>query len=502
MSTLTSTTKPGTKRLSEAARHLVLPSGITSTGWPPVRQQLALLGVRFDPWQQGAARCILAKRADGRYAAGVGGVVISIPRQVGKTYLVGALVFALCILTSNLTVIWTAHQVRTAEETFRAMQSMAKRVRIRAHVKRVVLGSGDESVEFHNGSRILFGARERGFGLGFAQVDILVLDEAQRLTERTMDDLVPTMNQAPNPLLLMTGTPPRPTDAGEVFRNRRTEALSGEADDMVYIEMSADPDADPSTWRRGSADWEQVEKANASFPSRTPKSAILRMVKNLGGPDSVRREALGIWDELTVAGGIDRKAWGDLVRPDATHSDLLRCVVAVDVNPSRTWSSLVVAGPTEGEERMLVEVTSTTVDGVRTIDHQPGVTWVIPRLKAIADDLPNLRVRMLAKSQAETLKQPLEDAGIGVELVAPAEYAAQVAGFVDALIAGRLVHLGQPDLDAAVSAAVLVPVGEEQSRWGRRKSQGEIGPLVAATLAAAAVSEGPSVYEARGLEVV
>ena len=33
-------------------------------------------------------------------------------------------------------------------------------------------GSGDEEVRFTNGSRILFGARERGFGRGIAGVEI------------------------------------------------------------------------------------------------------------------------------------------------------------------------------------------------------------------------------------------------------------------------------------------------------------------------------------------
>ncbi|HOB05903.1 MAG TPA: hypothetical protein PKM36_11610 [Propionibacteriaceae bacterium] len=499
MSGSTSTTKTGPRKLSEAARHLVLPSGIVTSGWPAVRGKLAELGIRFDPWQVGAARCILSKRADGQYAAGIGGVVISIPRQVGKTFLLAGIIFALCLLKPDLTVIWTAHQVRTAAETFRAMQGFAKRAKVRPHIKRVVLGSGDEAIEFANGSRILFGARERGFGLGFSQVDILVIDEAQRVTERTMDDMVPTMNQSENPLLFLIGTPPRPTDSGEVFRARRAEALSGTAEDMVFIEMSADPDCDPATWEPGRPDWAQVAIANVSFPDRTNRAAILRMVKNLGSPESVRREALGIWDEVAVSAGVDHQAWAGSLDASASHS--ADVVLAVDVNPSRTWSTIVAAGLTE-DERLLVEVTSEVVDGVRIMDHRPGVTWVVPRLREIVKRLPMGRVRLLARSQAETLYQPLIEAGVDVELVAAVDYTKQVSQFVDALIARRIVHLGQPDLDAAVGVAVLVPVGEEQSRWGRKKSQGEIGPLVAATLAVAALDGPESAYEDRGLEVV
>ena len=66
-------TKPGTRKLSEVARKLVVPDGIVSTGWPAVRDTCTKrLGVGFDPWQDGAGRLILAKRADGTLATTVG----------------------------------------------------------------------------------------------------------------------------------------------------------------------------------------------------------------------------------------------------------------------------------------------------------------------------------------------------------------------------------------------------------------------------------------------
>src|SRR5690554_7937752 len=77
----TLTARPGTGRLSEVAKYLVRPSGIVSTGWGPVRRRCEALGVGFDPWQDGAGRLILAKRADGRYAATVGGVGVS---EIGR----------------------------------------------------------------------------------------------------------------------------------------------------------------------------------------------------------------------------------------------------------------------------------------------------------------------------------------------------------------------------------------------------------------------------------
>jgi hypothetical protein len=227
--------------------------GSSATGWPSVRDKCRELGISFRPWQHSTGRLILAKRADGKYAATIGGTGLSIPRQVGKTFLVGAIVFALCLLFPNLTVIWTAHRLRTAEETFGKMQGFARRKKIAPHVLKVLTGSGSEEIHFHNGSRILFGARERGFGRGFDEVDVLIFDEAQILSDSAFDDMMPATNQSRQPtgaLLLFMGTPPKPTDPGEVFTRMRTEALSGEDEDTGWVEFGADPGFEPTPMHR------------------------------------------------------------------------------------------------------------------------------------------------------------------------------------------------------------------------------------------------------------
>jgi phage terminase large subunit-like protein len=452
--------KSGTPRLSEIARHVVVPSGITSTGWPAVRDKCAELDIDFDSWQDGAGRLILSKRADGLYATTVGGVVISIPRQVGKTFLIGAIVFALCLLVPNLTVIWTAHRLRTAAETFSAMQSFARRRKIKPHVSKIVLGSGDEEVQFHNGSRILFGARERGFGRGFSGVDVLVFDEAQILTENAIDDMVPATNQAPNPLILFTGTPPKPTDPGEVFRLKRTEALSGGSDDTVYIEFSADLGADPM-------DREQWAKANPSFPTRTPTAAMLRMKKNLS-EDSFLREGLGIWDENQGGEILPLDLWGSLA---AGNAEPIRPVYAVEINLDRSHAWIGEALP--GDERIHVQL----------IDSQPGTDWLLERLVHLGKTY-RAPVVYDASTEAASLVPDLEAAGVKVVKLGGTDRPAACATFHDLAVQSRLSHNGDPDVTAAVVAARWKDVGEGARVFTRRKSAGEIGPLYAVALAA------------------
>src|SRR5690606_4120657 len=167
------------------------PEGAVTTGWPAVRKTcVEKLGIEFDPWQEQVGSLILAKRADGSLASTVDGVGLSLPRQVGKTYLIAAMAFALSVNTPGLLVIWTAHHMATSSETFLALQGFAKRSRVAPHVRQVFTGSGDKEIRFHNGSRILFGARERGFGRGIPGVDVLIFDEAQILSDKAMSNML------------------------------------------------------------------------------------------------------------------------------------------------------------------------------------------------------------------------------------------------------------------------------------------------------------------------
>ncbi|WP_193510472.1 terminase [Cryobacterium sp. BB736] len=296
-----SQTKRSTRKLSEVARHVVIPSGIVTSGWAPVEERCREFGDEFDEWQRGAGKVMLGKRENGEYAATVGGITLSIPRQVAKTFLVLRIIVALCTLFPNMTVLWSAHRTRTASKTFGTLRGMVGRKAVAPYVKSVRSVNGEQEVHFTNGSVIMFGAREQGFGRGFDEVDIEVFDEAQILTEKALEDMVAATNQSRFPagaLLFFMGTPPRPVDPSEAFKARRREALETEAavrrgevveSDAVYIECSADPDADPD-------DREQWAIANPSYPHRTPLRSMLRLRKNLPGDASWKREALGIWD--------------------------------------------------------------------------------------------------------------------------------------------------------------------------------------------------------------
>lgn len=417
------------------------------------------MGVTFDGWQDGTGRLITAKRDDGLYAADT--VVISIPRQVGKTYMVGAIVFALCIIFPGLTVVWTAHRFKTARETFQAMQRFARRKKVAPHIESVRRGSGDETVVFRNGSRVMFGARENGFGLGFSEVGVLVLDEAQRLTSKAMDDLVPTTNAAENPLILLAGTPPRPTDDGEVFTLMRQEALEGDSAEVLYIELSADPDADLD-------DQEQWAKANPSFPDRTPERALLRMRKALTEA-SFRREALGIWDEFSVHQRVvTRQRWDGLIDPgpdDGVRPD----AVAVDASHARRFS---VAACWRGDEGAHAE------EVWAGSDEDEALRWLLDRTTR------RMPIVIDHYSPAASLVPQLRAAGRTVKVTSAGDMAKACGLWLGEVDGGRLTHAGQPSVSEALNDAMKRAVGSAGGwGWDRRGETAQIHPLVAHTLA-------------------
>jgi hypothetical protein len=492
-----------TLRLSEVARHLVIPEGIVDTLWFDVEERCREFGDVFDAWQDGLGQVMLGVREDGMYAATVGGVTMSIARQVAKTFIVGRTVVALCSLYPDLTVLWTAHRLRTATMTFDKMKAFVTRPSVRPYLEpgrnlgtAIRDANGEQEIPFTNGSRIMFGAREQGFGRGFDEVDIEVFDEAQILTLRALEDMVAATNQSRFPhgaLLFYMGTPPRPADPGEMFTARRDKALKVKAaaevpdfgepvavGDALYVECSADPDVGkpggPSL-----DDPRQVELGNPSYPHRTPPVSVARLRENLPDEDSWRREGLGVWDEETEGGGaLSEAAWKALADPAADRGELV--AFGADVAEDRSaWVAVAwtrADGSTHvmlGNDGQAMAPGDLAAECARLTSQWGGV--VVPP-KAFEDDL--------------------EQAGAAIHKLAAGAFTAGCGMVADRVTAGTIRHGNQDNLNAAVKAARWRSAGTGGERAFQLKDFPEVGPLAAVVRAvcglAAAVTEEPAIY--------
>src|SRR5699024_1549645 len=290
-----------------------------------------------------------------------------------------------------------------------------------------------------NGSRILFGARENGFGRGFKKVDILVLDEAQILSLKAMEDMVPATNAAPNGLVLMMGTPPRPNDPGEVFTDRRESALSGEDEDVFYVEMGADDNANPN-------DRAQWAKANASYPHRTPESAILRMRKLLGSVQSFMREGLGIWDKSSSG----RKAF-----PAGSWD------AVADKNPARVGvKSFGVKFSPDGSHMALAG--HIHVEASRQVPMSAGTRWLVDFLVERRNDVSQIVID--GKAGIGYLANALKKRGVtgGVVMVPTLDQVMSFHSMFDRAVSqAEITHSGEPELDEQAKTALRRKIGTQ-----------------------------------------
>ncbi|WP_338024618.1 terminase [Bifidobacterium aerophilum] len=455
--------------MSEIAQHLAQPSGIVSSDFTRLNRIAVKAGIRYDLWQQGLLWLLFARRQDGRYACGEGGTVVSSCRQIGKTFTLGTAMFLKCILHPGLKVIWTAHHTRTSDETFADLCDLAKNRLLARYVERIRRANGQQEITFRNHSRIMFGARENGFGRGLHSVDVEIFDEAQILTVRALDNMLPIVNVSPDPLVVFLGNPPKPGDQSEVFEEKRQAALNG-TDGMVYVELAADRDADPD-------DRDQWAKANPSYPKRTSETAILRM-RNLMADDSFRREALGIWDETTASRAIDPTAW-QAATIDPEQVDKTGLIgYALDMAPDR--STLAIGGAIRHPDGT-VHVELREFKATR----QHGTMWAVDHIAAHWPKTASVVID--AQSPAAALLQELKSRHVR-PIVTNAQDMGRACGmFQDMLNAHKLTHLpdrDSPALATAVANAVTRPIGSSGAvGWNKMGSDIDISPLVAVTLA-------------------
>lgn len=453
------------------ARRVVLPGGIKSTGAPAVVAVAAACGLALDEWQRDIANVVWAKLKDGSLASET--VAMSIPRQAGKTYLVAAMMLAYCLATEKVTVAWTAHHNKVMLETFTQLRSVVARSEVEKRVAKVNASAENRSILFTNGSRIVMAARESGALRGVANVSVLVLDEAQILSEAALSDMLPTQNVAKNALTIMLGTPPRPKDPGEVFTQQREQALEAEKQGVAlegaaWIEFSADDDAETD-------DLEQWRKANPSYPKRTPLKAI-RKLRRMLSEDHFRREALGIWDDKSTPAVIAPGVWR--MRLDAESKAVEKLVLAIDVAPERTHSSVALAGLRD--------------DGLTHVEldeNRAGTGWVVDWVAERCEKNPIAAVVVDAKSPAAALVSDLQRR-IGKRRVVTTntdDMANACADFYDSVVNGDLVHIGQPQLTTSLNLARKRSIGDRWA-WNRKSADSDITAIVAATLACWGVS--------------
>lgn len=445
-------------------------------------------GLVLDPWQQLGLHHSLAEDDEGRWTSFE--VVQNVTRQNGKGGYLEARQIAGVMLFGDKLVIHTAHEFKTARESFRRLDQMIEgSYALSRRVKRVLRSHGEEGFEFHNGARILFLARTGSSGRGFSG-DLVVMDEAMSLRAAPIGALLPIMSARRNPQLVYTCSAGIGQESEQLGLLRaRALADRPEPDEsLTYLEWSAelhtrecprdedgrivcaehDHREDVRTWQR----------VNPALGIRIRVQAVRRELATMR-PDLFDRERLGVGDYPAQAEEtwqvIAEAAWRALRVRQSRLADPVG--FSIDTTPERTWSAISVAGGTEDDARH-----------VEVVDHRPGTDWVIERAAEL-DEKWSPCVWVIdeggpAGSLAPLLRKKLAARGRDHLVVAPKvrELTQACGQFYDRVQDQSLQHLDQAPMATALSGATKRDVGDAWL-WSRRGDGVDVCPLVAGTYA-------------------
>jgi hypothetical protein len=472
---------------------MVTPEGAsTSTGDDAV-ELAAVAGLHLDPWEQDVLRASLGEKPDGKWSAFEVGLVCA--RQNGKTEILIARILAGLFLLEERLIIFSAHQFDTALEAFqRLIDILDSTPEFSARIAQIYNANGKEGVTMKSGQKVKFKARTKKGGRGFT-CDCLIYDEAMDLPEMAHGSTLPTLSARPNPQVwyAASAVDQWQHENGVVLARLRDRALGGGDDSLTFFEWSADVDNPDDVTDEMAGDVNLWAQANPALGIRISPDHVEREVRSMG-PREFAVERLGVGDWPRTDGKADTmialEDWDALLDPDSQMLDPV--FIAWDTTPDRRMTAVAAAGKRE--------------DGlwhVEIIEHKGGTAWLPDLLAGITERQKPSGIGADKGAAAGVLMPDVNE-----KLTRPAiefsgrDYANACGMFYDAVAENRLRHPGSPALDAAVPVATKRPLGEA---WAWARQQGDISPLVAATLAlwgARTGATGPSVYEDRELLVL
>lgn len=448
----------------------------------------------LDPWQEHVLRAALGEKADGRWSSFR--VALVVPRQSGKNAILEARELAGLLLFGEQVIIHTAHQFGTAHNSMIALMNRLRTSELMSEVKGFDGGDVEDirdvdgfktgnqpSITMKNGNQLRYSARSADAARGFTG-DLVILDEAYELKAAEMDALLPTMaakSLEGNPQVWFTSS--AGMAKSDLLASLREQGMNKTSDRMTYMEWSAPDDADPT-------DVDTWYQANPGLGVRISEAFVKDEYDTLVGRDGddegFKRERLGIWAKLGGESVFADGVWESLITD--SHPDDNNLFFAVDVSPSRDSASISLVSP----------MADGTVH-IEVVDNRVGTSWVGLRIKELKERWnPNAFIA-IAGSAAESLIPTWKSDGARVKLIKFTDYKNACGVFFDLVTQGKLSHRDDDTLNAAVDGAKQQWTQDNASwYWSRKKSDTDITPLVAVTVALAGmqrksrVSSSPS----------
>lgn len=448
------------------------PSGPTMG--PAITKTMELIGYQPMPWQEWAADVIGELREDGlpRWPM----IVISVPRQAGKSALMMSVAVHRIMTKSSGRVWYTAQTGTDAADQWR--ENLDK---VNASVISPLFHSRKA-----NGSQVLTCPTTGGrFSphppteekLHGKQSDLNIIDEAWAFDDAQaaalMQAIVPTQATRPGAQVIVVST--MGTAKSTWFHGLVDRARAGDPG-IALLDWGIAPGDD-------STDLEVIAAAHPAYGFTVDMQSLEDARAQLGATAEFARgygnRATGATERLMPLDDWQAVASDAKIPADAQVS----LGAAIDID--RTQAAIAAAW-IDPEGMPMIEI----------IDVRPGTNWAAPRLKALARNhsISGLCVDAVGPSGplADELKR-LATPGDRLELVdIPVRGLTSItAEFYDRVMTHRIKIAPDRDLDLAAEIVTRRRIGDAWT-WSRRGSGGSIAALEAATLALYAASHRPA----------
>lgn len=479
---------PWAGRAGAPARYATPRTPTRATFGAQVAVVSAALGEPLMPWQQQVADVALElddeRPGQWRYRT----VVVTVPRQSGKTTLLRAVRVHRAISRPHQTILMTAQRGKDARKQWTKMHervtSPASPIRQHAHVRR---SAGTEALTFPNRSSVSPFAPTPTSVHGDT-VHLVDIDEAWAFGSEDgtalLEAVRPTQIAVPSRQLWIVST--AGTLASTMLReyvDRGRASVSDPSSRLAYFEWSA-PDG---------ADIYDPEVVAGFHPAAgfTQPLEDLMAEATAGGddPDKARsaaavwrRSYCNLWAETEAPSEIDLDQLAATARLDPdTLPPHGEAVLGYEVAWDRSGASLWVGWRDDDGDRV-----------VRLWQSAPGMTWVAEAVREAVRRLDPRAVVADDGGPTRLVTSDLtsdEDDPVDVQPLRARDVSAATTGLLHALELGTFDHDGADTLTEQARGARLKSMGDLQV-WDRRGSTGAIDAVIGLTVVLWGVDHG------------
>lgn len=424
-----------------------------------------------DPWQELILNQWLARdKKDAPLYLTCG---LSCPRQNGKNGVIEAFELYKMVVCGEK-ILHTAHQVKTANKSFNRLASMftdPANEELNELVVNIRRTNGEQAIYLSNGSLIEYSARSRGASRGNTY-SVVVLDEAQELTDEQIEALMPTLAASPTGYrqMIYTGTPPSPNSPGTVFERIRKSSLTNPSKTTCWHEWSVEEmPAAGSTFKDV---LDQVYETNPAMGIRLDEQFTENEFSTMS-LDGFARERLGWWCEGSANIAIPRSMWTKAgIERDKIPTQGKR---AFGVKFAPDGSAVALCGC------LLTEEGKAHIEAVHNASLADGISWLS---EFLCDETRAERTAAIAvdgKNGADALLDALREEYPRQALFVPGTKGviASASMFFEALRSGKVTHWNsdkQEALNQSALTSIKRPIGSDGG-WG---FGGDNSPLIEA----------------------